>query len=291
MSIAGRDISKTLYVSDMDGTLLDLDSKISTRSREMLNQAIRSGAKFTVATARTPATVVSLLSGIDINLPAIVMTGSALWNFNESRFFNPMFIPRECVERMREVYESHKLPYFIYTLHNDKVIRIYHRGSLSDIEQEFIGERSSTPFKEMAIPTDGNSELPRNLDNVLLFYSMQPSGNIERVYDTLRTTVDCNPFYYHDIFGEDTGILEVFAPGCDKAAAVRRMASETGAERIVVFGDNVNDIPMMRQADVAVAVGNAAEVVRKEASVVIGCNYEDAVAQWILDDMGCPSKQ
>ena len=43
-------------------------------------------------------------------------------------------------------------------------------------------------------------------------------------------------------------------PGVSKAHAVKELAGRTGADEIVVFGDNLNDLPMMRVADVAVAM-------------------------------------
>jgi len=51
----------------------------------------------------------------------------------------------------------------------------------------------------------------------------------------------------------------------------------------VVFGDNLNDLPMMAVADVAVAVENALPEVKAKADVVIGPNTDDAVARWIED--------
>lgn len=71
---------KTLYVSDLDGTLMDARAQVSPVSRRMLNEAIAAGALFTIATARTPATVSAILQGIDMRLDAIVMTGAARWN-------------------------------------------------------------------------------------------------------------------------------------------------------------------------------------------------------------------
>lgn len=52
----------------------------------------------------------------------------------------------------------------------------------------------------------------------------------------------------------------------------------------MVFGDNLNDLPMMRVADTAVAVGNALPEVREEAAVTIGPNSADSVARFILED-------
>ena len=58
---------KTLYISDLDGTLLNSQSQVSAASRDMLNRLIADNdINFSIATARTPATVVQLMHGIDM---------------------------------------------------------------------------------------------------------------------------------------------------------------------------------------------------------------------------------
>ena len=52
-----------LFVSDLDGTLLNKASEVSENSRTIINELIEKGVKFTVATARTHATVIELLEG------------------------------------------------------------------------------------------------------------------------------------------------------------------------------------------------------------------------------------
>ncbi len=52
----------------------------------------------------------------------------------------------------------------------------------------------------------------------------------------------------------------------------------------MAFGDNINDLPMMREADLAVAVSNALPEVKDAADIVIGANTDDAVARFILYD-------
>ena len=89
---------------------------------------------------------------------------------------------------------------------------------------------------------------------------------------------------YHDIFDQQQGYLEIYAKDTTKANAIKHLADEIGAERIVVFGDNLNDIPMMKMADWSVAVDNAFDEVKACASEVIGVNNDDAVARWILKD-------
>ena len=67
---------------------------------------------------------------------------------------------------------------------------------------------------------------------------------------------------------------------------MRAVAARYGADRTVAFGDNVNDLPMMREADVAVAVANAFPQVKESADVVIGPNTADSVALFIEKDTG-----
>ena len=53
-----------------------------------------------------------------------------------------------------------------------------------------------------------------------------------------------------------------------------------------MFGDNLNDLPMMAVADVAVAVANAMPQVREAADIVIGANDTDSVARYMLEHAG-----
>ena len=73
MNNQGNQVS-TLYVSDLDGTLLGNDSQLSSGSIATLNRIIGElGGLFTVATARTPATVVPLMQQVRSRLPFVVI--------------------------------------------------------------------------------------------------------------------------------------------------------------------------------------------------------------------------
>lgn len=273
---------RTLYVSDLDGTLLMPDATVSTATARMLNEAIRLGADFTVATARTPGTLYKLLGDVEMRLPAIVMTGAALWNRAEGAYTDPCFLPQEQADTMLDIMTRLRAPAFIYSLRSG-IIDITHIGPLSELERNFVAERADNPYKSFRFAEFG--ELKSTPADTLLFYCMQPDAILHPAYRRICEQTDLTPVYYHDIFGPETAIMEVFAPGSSKAAAIRRLALSTGAERIVAFGDNVNDLPMLREADVAVAVGNAIEQVKAEADIVIEPNTTDAVARFILADI------
>ena len=270
---------KTLFVSDLDGTLLGQDRKVSEQSVRLINESIEDGAMFSVATARTPATGGPLLANVKSPLPFIVMTGAAIWNREDNRYVYAAFHREETARRLVELYLRLGLSMFVYILGEDNVIHIYHVGDMSQLEREFMEERLHTPYKDFHILDKEEGELPENLDRVLLFYSMRPTAEVRRVYDEIKDSEDLRAVFYHDMYGEEIALMEVFGPDASKANAVRRLAAITGAERIVAYGDNVNDIPILEVADEAVAVENAVTAAKAVADRTIGPNSDDSVAK------------
>ncbi len=276
-------MSDTIFVSDLDGTLLQPDSRLSAETIGLLNKSISDGKLFTIATARTPATVSHILNDVEMRLPAIVMTGAAIWDKSDNSYSELKYIDPVAVGKFVELLHSHEFPIFLFTL-VDNLIRIYHVGNrFNSIERSFIEERINSPYKRFYIDPEGKETLPDNLDKTILCYGMQPTGNAESVYKDALRIDNLRPQFYHDIFGPEIGIMEAFSPKATKAEAIKQMKARTGAKRVVAFGDNINDLPMFEIADVAVAVENALPEVKAAADLVIGPNTENSVARFIHD--------
>lgn len=274
---------RTLYITDLDGTLLDTSAHVSAESRRLLNLAIEAGAEFTVATARTPATVDVLLGGVDMRQPGIVLTGAAMWDFKRKLYIHPIYIPADRVDRVVEAFDHGGVTPFVYTLDPTTeagILRVYYTDPRpTGPDAKFIADRSRLPLKRFCI----GAGLPAaRRDAVLLFFATGPRDRIQRVADLIASTTDCALSCYEDIYNEDTAIIEVFAAGVSKGAAVDRLRQITRADKVVVFGDNLNDLDMFAHADTAIAVGNALPEVRAAADLVIDPNTTDAVARYIL---------
>ena len=277
---------KTLYVSDLDGTLLNTESQVSHNSAQGLNRLIEDGALFTIATARTPATVVPLLHDINMALPYIVLNGAALWNHSKSDYERVHVLDPATVEQVCKVFENCGLHPFVYR-RMGHMVYAHHVGSLSKQEKIFVQERLNLPLKQFFLEDEHYYSHP----DVMLIYSMQDYGKLRRVFETLQTDVDCSPFLYHDIYDFESGLIEVYRKGVSKAQAIKSLAQQCGASRIVVFGDNRNDIPMMQAATLAVATDNAFPEVKAVAHEVIGDNDSDSVMHWIEQDFYGQRKQ
>ena len=129
---------KHLFVSDLDGTLLNPESRISARTASIVTELSRRGVLFTVATARTPATVEPLLSATLTLPPAIVMTGAAMWDRRRQSYINPHFMEPATAACITEACAAHGIRTFSYTLDGSGIIRTYYNGRTSRREQKFI---------------------------------------------------------------------------------------------------------------------------------------------------------
>lgn len=283
---------RTLYVTDLDGTLLDPSSRVPDESREILNSLIDRGAMITVATARTPATVELLLDGLHAattpegrDIPAIVMTGAAYWNRRLRRYDYITLMSDHDSRIIRDAFRAAGINPFNYTLGANEVLEVFHAAQLSDREDAFYRERCNLPLKRFHIGQEAGGGAA-----TVLYFAIGTPEKADILCRMVNDRTRCSAAWYRDIFNPEVAFMDIYAGSCSKANAVKDVARELGCDRIVVFGDNLNDLPMMRVADVAVAVENALPEVRDMASTVIGSNASDSVARFILEDFNARNR-
>ena len=274
----------TLYVTDLDGTLLDSDITVSATTTGIFRRLTGAGALITVATARTPATVVPLLEGTPTSAPAIVMTGAALWHRSRGCYSDVAYMSSDDVDTALACCHACGVYPFVYTLGSEPVsMQVYHaREHLTAAEQVFFDQRRDLVLKHFNL----NQPLPEgDKRRTVLFFAMGNSDAISAAAERVSAATECYVSCYPDTYDPSVRLLEIFAPGVSKAAAVQRLRRSVGADRVVVFGDNLNDLDMMRHAaDVSVAVANARPEVLEAADVVIGPNTASSVARYIEQD-------
>lgn len=83
--------------------------------------------------------------------------------------------------------------------------------------------------------------------------------------------------------GCDVEVMEIFDPAVNKWQGLLQVAQRHGIDpdEIIAIGDEINDIPMIRNAGLGVAMGNARAAVRGAAKKVIGSNADDGLAEFL----------
>lgn len=265
-----------LFVSDLDGTLLNSKCELNEKTIKTINYQISRGLKFTVATARTPATCITLLKELNLNLPIICMNGSLIYDIKENKYINYIFLNPHIYVNLISIISRHTTSYFIYSINESKDnLTVYYENLNNKPIEIFYNER-----KELKRFICGS---PENED-VISIVIIERSEIVEELYNELIASNlknDVNIEKYVDIYNRGYSYIEIFDFFVSKKNAMFEIKKICGAAETIAFGDNENDISMLKAADYSFAMKNAPDNVKKVAGKVIGTNDSNAVADVI----------
>lgn len=269
---------KTLFISDLDGTLLDKNAELSERSAEMLNKAYKNGCHFAVATARTSATIDGIMKNARPTVPSITQNGVSVYDVREKKYICTRIIEKATAKSVNEKIAEASASPFIYT--NSDGLKTYYTGIKNTMMREFIDERIKKYNKKFTniVSTDEIDE------EITYFAVMDDEKTVFDAVEKIKNISGINYTYYKDIYETDGWYLEIFADTASKKHGVEFLREKYGFDVIVGFGDNLNDLPMFEACDVKIAVENAHEKVKAAADKIIGRNTDDSVARYILEN-------
>ncbi len=273
---------QTLYITDLDGTLLGADGRVSAESVRILAPMLRRGLPLTVATARSPATVVQLLQALPITLPAVLMTGTILYDLPARRTIGTQCLSAQSVAAMCGVLRREGAEALAYSAKGGQLY-VYYKQVCCPFEEAFIAQRRGTPYKLFRQVPEYEAALAGG-DTLMFLFCVPTLQRAEYLFRALDEVPGIVKYFYPDEYARGGYLLEVYPAGASKATAIEKVKAMTGAADIVSFGDNINDLPMFAASRISCAVANAAPEVRLgPASCVIGHHDEAAVARWLCE--------
>ena len=264
-----------LFVTDLDGTLLNSNKEVSIKSTEILNKLIDNGVNFTVATARTPATVVDLLQDVNLKLPAVLMNGVLLYDIKEEKYINIKEIEKDIVDKVFNILNKFDKNAMVYGIRNNH-LWVYHKEFEYSWEYDFYKERADR--KQKTFLKVENYQECINESKIINFIVFDKYEKIKGIYEELKKIDEISVEYYEDIYEKGCYFLEAYSAEASKANGIKLLSDYIEHDKLICFGDNLNDIPMFELADECYATANAVERVKEISTDVIGSCDEDGVA-------------
>ena len=272
----------TLYLADLDGTLLTPAQTVSERTRETLNALLEKGAHISYATARSLETTSAVTRGIGFSDPVILHNGAVVSDPVQRK---PLFIARFSEAEKKEI-----LAAFLA----NELFPVTYSFLAGKNRFSYLWERSGAAqraFIQTRTGSAAGSERARELfsadgildGDVFYFACLGEKERLLPVYEALRARYRC--FFAPDIYLKAQW-LEIVKKGVSKASAALALKARLGAQKLVVFGDAENDIPLFEAADESYAVSNAVPSLKERATAVIGSNEEDGVAKKLAQLLG-----
>lgn len=265
-------MTRTLYVSDLDGTLLLPDGTLGERTIEVINDRIADGALFTIATARSYHSARRVTGPLRLRLPVITYGGAAVIDPVTHAWRTSSTMPRASVRMLLAAFAARNLQPVLYVLRDGVDRFCWLDRDVSAEVAEFVGQPPRSPRAMPAHSWD-------DVDLAAVFY-ITVIGR-ERDFAGLAPVPGCHAVLGHDEGNPDRCYLEFTAGHATKGRGVAELKRELGASRVVVFGDDYSDLSMFAMADESYATANAVDGVQRNATAVIGSNANQAVAEWL----------
>lgn len=269
---------KTLYITDLDGTFLNSKAELSANSERIISQAIKSGANFSIATARTFATVNKMFRSVDLKIPIVLMNGVMIYEPSNKKIILCHSIDNYSIAKVFEIYLKHNIYPLVYRYKED-YLEIEYYSTDNPYQMKYVGKRTDAAGKRFIYSESFTTE---DKSEVIYIVTLDKYETLLPLYNDIKELKGISCVFYRDNY-TDCYFLEIFAENVSKASSLLEVKRLIGAEKVICFGDNLNDIEMFTVADEAYAVENACSEVKKMADSVIGSNDEDSVAKFILD--------
>ena len=136
----------TLYVSSVLDTIFGQEKRLSPYSKVELNRLLEDGAKFTISTSETQATVRELLQGVKLRYPVITMDGAALYDMNTLEYLHSLPMSARQARQIMEWLHAEGLPFFANSIQENLLVIRYADLSNEGMRKLFNKKRGS-PYR------------------------------------------------------------------------------------------------------------------------------------------------
>lgn len=281
-----------LIAIDLDGTLLNSYGEISDKNREAIKYAMNKGVEIVLASGRDPQTMKKMSIELGINNFLIAGNGACVYDIDQDKNIYKSFIEKEKALKIIKICKENSIFFNVYT--NKGIIT----ESLNYNVKVFHNENNYKPNKKRT-----NIEIVNNIYNYI--------ENNE--FEILKIIIcDDSKIIFNNIIGKLKNLkgvevldiehmskkmiragteeyqieyfyTEVTNKNANKWNAIQYLAQKLGIKEseIICIGDNINDLEMVRNAGIGIAMHNSALEKQNIADYITEDNNSDGVGMAI----------
>lgn len=251
-------------MTDLDGTLLDDKQKISAKNRRSIEEFQRKGGIFTFATGRVQTSIASFIDQLDIQHPIITHNGAQIYcpKTRSVLYRQALTMTDSLIHTLSEL-ENVEIMYFIneqiYSNKKGTIIQLFEKKENLTVCNQLPPLKNECVTKIIIAHTDH-------------LFLTRVEQQLKDQYPSLCTTFS-EPEY-----------LELLPTNASKGNALKYVKEHyiDPSRQFITFGNNINDIPLIREADIGIAVYNAHPALKHVSTLVLDTtNEEDAIANYL----------
>lgn len=234
-----------LIALDMDGTFLTNEQTISDANREWVNKAIDSGITVMFSTGRGIQNISPYVEQMNLKSPIVAVNGGEVWGAPDL-LLKRTLMEKDWIAKLYEMAKEYGAWYWSYAVEG-----LFNKENWTD-----------------------------NIDDqqwLKFGFSSENLDTLKQIRDRLE---DWGVF---EITNSNIHNLELNPKGISKASGIMEICNLLGItmDQVVAMGDSQNDLTMIKESGLGIAMGNAQDVVKLAADTVTDTNQEDGVAKAI----------
>ncbi|KAL6216517.1 hypothetical protein ACLB2K_009740 [Fragaria x ananassa] len=262
---------------DMDGTLLNSKTQISSTTAKALKEVSSRGVKIVIATGKTRSAVINVFKMVDLAgkdgivsefSPGVFCQGLLVYGKQGREIFKGNLDPNVCREACLYSWEN-RIPLIAYS--EDRCFTLFDHPLVDSLH---------TVYHEP------KGEIMPSVEHLLA------AGDIQKVIfmDTAEGVATTLRPYWSGAIRDRAAVvqaqpdmLEIVPPGTSKGSGVKLLLDHLGVtpKEIMAIGDGENDIEMLELASLGIALSNGSEKTKAVANLIGASNDEDGAADAI----------
>ena len=264
-------------IVDLDGTLLSDDGVIHPDTRSALHRIHHEGIRVMVATGRSEKSAAPAVDALGIHLPTIIYNGAALWCPIERRLIRERLIDADHLDAILDFAHAEDLMPVVMCADTKK--------AFTARPQVLQFPLHDMPHLEIVSESDLRIEKP-----IRLSVFSERHNNAAEFADEIRKIHDAESYMtwfplslLPELRDSPLKVVDIQPPCEGKKEALIYLAEEEGipAEEVIAIGDATNDLPMVTEAGLGVAMGNAMDELKEVADRIIGKNDTGTIGELV----------
>ena len=266
LGVVEDDLPIKAVATDMDGTFLTSDKRITEENRESAIKTMEKGVEFIVASGRSYVSLKELVKNIKGINYFICLNGAEIYK-NDKVLYEASIDPEISFDILKKCQE---IDLDFSATGNNKV---YY--SKLDLEYESIIKKEDSGINFIFDKEKQNIE--KDYYQKLVFYNSPEKFKILREYVEEKYSDKVN------VFESGARIMDIVSKEANKGNGLKIVANDMGIglDEIVALGDNENDLSMLKEVIYSVAMENAKDIVKDQVRYVARSNEESGVAKFL----------
>ena len=265
---------------DMDGTLLLPDKSLSQENKQVLTRAAKQGIQVVLSTGRPATAITETVEQLPFVRYVVLSNGAVVKDLKTDQIIAEYMMSTKEALRLYDYAKEHQVMVDFFT-DGDRIVSAEWKKALDNMEiTQGTRQMLLANCREVENPRAYLEKLP-GVEKMNLRFPNEEArnalyGKVEKEFPGLNICSSLNTN------------IEANKKGVSKALGLEALSKHLGLEMksVMAFGDSCNDLEMLQEAGIGVAMGNAEEETKKVADRVTKANTEDGVAYMIKEVLG-----